>query len=413
MRVSGPVDPLSVDLDAVDLVDPRTYAHGDPHPVWHALRARDPVRWHPVGSGGFWSVTTYDDASYVLRDHTAFTSERGTLLSLLGKDDPAGGRQMAATDPPRHTRMRAPLQRALTIKAVERSTGLIAEQVRRLLAPARSGEPFDLAEALTQLPMAVAGMLMGLPQEDWPRLTRLTLMAIAADDPEYMSQETPEATVELAHRELFAYFAEIVRLRRRTPGDDLISLLMTTAVDGEPLGPGEVLSNCYSLLLGANVTTPYVPLAAFDSLLGTPALEDLLRPRSVADALEEALRWASPANHFMRHARHDVELGAVKIRAGDAVVVWLGSANRDEKVFADPYTFDARRKPNRHMAFGSGAHYCVGHTVARVSLRTLLTELGSGFSDFERAGETEHLSSNFVAGIKHLVVTAKVRKPGD
>ncbi|WP_395359299.1 cytochrome P450 [Streptomyces sp. YH02] len=409
MRLSGPVDPLSVDLDAVDLTDPRTYAHGDPHPVWQAMRAREPVRWHPKGDGGFWSVTTYDDASFVLRDHTAFTSERGTLLSLLGKDDPAGGRQMAATDPPRHTRMRAPLQRALTIKAVEHSTDVIAGQVRRLLAPARSGEPFDLAEALTELPMAVAGMLMGLPEEDWPRLTRLTLMSIAAEDPEYMSQSTPEETSALAHRELFAYFAEVVRLRHRKPGDDLITLLMNTAVDGEPLGPGEVLSNCYSLLLGANVTTPYVPLAVFDSLLGTPALDDLLSPHSVSDTLEEALRWASPANHFMRHAQHDVELGTSRIRAGDAVVVWLGSANRDEKVFTDPYAFDPRRKPNRHMAFGSGAHYCVGHTVARVSLRTLLTELGEGFTSFERAGETEHLSSNFVAGIKHLVVTAKVR----
>ncbi|MFD5824358.1 cytochrome P450 [Lentzea sp. NPDC060358] len=418
MRIPRSLDPAevdAVDLAAVDLADPRTYSHGDPHPIWARLRRDDPVRWHPVGDDlGFWSVTTLDHCSRVLREHENFTSERGTLLSLLGKDDPAGGRQMAATDPPRHTRMRGPLQRALTIKQVERSADHIRAEVRALLAPAASGEPFDFAAAVTRLPMAVTGMLMGLPPADWPRLTLLTLKSIAPDDPEFSEGDEPALALRRAHRELFAYFSDVVAERQRHPGgDDLISLLLGMEVDGREMSAGEVVANCYSLLLGANVTTPYVPAAALHALIGTPALAGVLSagpaPDAVAAIMEESLRWASPANHFMRYAVRDVDLGGTRVRSGDAVVTWLGSANRDEAVFRDPFTFDPSRKPNRHIAFGAGAHYCVGHTVARVTLRALFEEIIATFADLEPAGEAEHLSSNFVAGIKHLPVVAKVR----
>ncbi|AEW99316.1 cytochrome P450 [Streptantibioticus cattleyicolor] len=400
------------DIGGVDLVDPFLYSDGDPHSVWHAMRRHDPVRWHPVGERlGFWSVTCYDDGDFVMRDHTCFTSQRGTLLNLLGTDDPAGGRQMAATDPPKHTRMREPLQRSLTNKAVERYRERIRHEVRRILAPAVTGEPYDFAGEMTALPMAVTGTIMGLPQRDWAELTRLTLMSIAPDDPEYMTDGGPRATLEAAHRGLFAYFQDVVGERRRDLGDDLLSTLLTMEIDGRPLGAGEVLSNCYSLLLGANVTTPYVPSAAMERMVADPALaaDWLGHPELVQSGVEEALRWSSPANHFMRYAVKDVTVHGVEIPAGDAVVVWLGSANRDERAFADPFRFDIRRRPNRHIAFGAGPHYCVGHTVARVSLRVLFEELIGRFEGFEQAGPAEHLCSNFVAGIKHLPVTARVR----
>ncbi len=411
MRMSQPVDPARIDLDAVDLTDPRLYSEGDAHSVWHAQRAREPVRWHPVGDDlGFWSITSFAEGDRVLRDHTSFTSQRGTLLNLLGKDDPAGGRQMAATDPPRHTRMREPVQRALAIKSIARHKDRIRDEVRSLLAPGATGEPFDFGAAMMALPMAVTGTIMALPREDWPHLIDLTTMSIAQDDEEYMLPEGPEATLEVAHRELFAYFQDIVTRRRRAPGDDLISVLLTMDVGGRRLGLGEILSNCYSLLLGANVTTPCVPSAAMLELAGTAALADWMdNPDLVMSGVEEALRWASPAVHFMRYAIQDVEMAGRTIRSGDAAVVWLASANRDESMFPDPFAFDIRRRPNRHMAFGSGAHYCVGHTVARTSLRVLFTELLENFSDVELAGEPEHLCSNFVAGIKHMPVAARLR----
>ncbi|MDX2595843.1 MULTISPECIES: cytochrome P450 [Streptomyces] len=411
MRLTKPVHPDDIDLDAVDLTDSLLYAQGDPHSVWNAMRHRDPVRWQQVDDTlGFWSVTRFEDADLVLRDHTLFTSQRGTMLFLLGKDDPARGRQMAATDPPRHTRMRVPMQRALTNKQVEKYRDAVTTEVHRLLTPALEGEPFDFAEAMMSLPMATAGTMMGLPREDWPRLTRLTTMSIAPEDPEFAGPGGVEETLQAAHRELFAYFHDILRERRGNLGEDLISLLLEMDIDGRRLETGAVLSNCYSLILGANVTTPFVPTGAMAELIGTPALDEWRSdPKLLNTGVDEALRWSSPANHFMRYALQDVELHGRRIRAGDAVVVWLGSANRDVASFDDPFTFDIRRKPNRHMAFGSGAHYCVGHTVARMSLKILFTELFESFDSFELAGQIEHLHSNFVAGIKHMPMVARVR----
>jgi cytochrome P450 len=410
MRMSPQAHPDDIDLDAADLTDPRLYSHGDAHSVWRALRLRDPVRWHPAGGTGFWSVTRFEEGNRVLRDHTCFTSQRGTLLNLLGKDDPAGGRQMAATDPPRHTRMREPVQQALAVKSIAAHRDRIREEVRGLLAAGAAGEVFDFGAAMMVLPIAVTGTLMALPREDWPHLVRLTTMSIAPDDPEYELAGGPEATLEAAHRELFAYFQDVVTRRRRAPGDDVISVLLTMDVDGRNLGLGEILSNCYSLLLGANVTTPCVPSAAILELAGTPALADWMdHPELVASGVEEALRWASPAVHFMRYATQQVELAGRAIRPGDAVVVWLASVNRDETVFPDPFLFDIRRRPNRHIAFGSGPHYCVGHGVARTSLRVLFEELLANFGDVRLAGEPEHLCSNFVAGVKHMPVTARLR----
>jgi cytochrome P450 len=405
MRLTAPESEAWIDPDSVDMVDPAWQSEGNPHAVWQSMRRHNPVHWQRVdGDLGFWSITKFDDAERVLRESALFTSERGTLLNLLGKDDPAGGKQLAATDPPRHTRMREPLQRALTAKAVEEYRHRIRRAVQIVLAPGADGESFDFAEAMVQLPMAVTGTIMGLPEEDWSQLSQLTMAAVAPDDPDYMMRADPQATLEHAHRQLFAYFQDAVLQRRRRLDDDLISTLLTMQVDDRELNIGEVLSNCYSLLLGANVTTPYVPAAVLLELTGSPQLarDWAANPKVTGTAIAEALRWASPANHFMRYATQDVQLRNRSIAAGDAVVVWLGSANRDEEVFEDPFTFDLRRRLNRHLAFGAGAHYCIGHTVARLTLHELFTEMLDNYADFELTGKPEHLASNFVAGMKHL-----------
>ncbi|MEU5976477.1 cytochrome P450 [Streptomyces sp. NPDC047315] len=366
--------------------------------------------WRPVGSTGYWSVAGYAEAVRVLRDHEAFTSERGTLLTLLGRDDPAGGQQMAVTDPPNHTRLRGPLQQALSIRTVAGQRDVIRRVVTEALRPLADGGPFDFAAAMAALPMAVIGHLMALPEQDWPRLVRLTHACVAADDPEYQIDDGPQATLVTAHRELFAYFQDVVTRRRRAPGGDLISLLLTMELDGRRLSPGEIVSNCYSLLLGATVTTAQPPSAAVAALAGTPVLDDwAAHPELLSSGVEESLRWSSPTQHFMRHATRDVELRDVVILAGDAVVVWLGSANRDESVFADPDTFDIRRSPNKHIAFGVGAHYCVGHTVARVTLRILFAELLGRYTGFTLAGPSRRLRSNIISGFTHLPITAHVR----
>lgn len=394
-----------------DLVDPMLHSHGDPHAAWRTLREQAPVTWHPVGDSlGFWSVTRHADSDSVLRDYQRFTSERGTMIDLLGTDDPAGGSQLAVTDPPRHTVMRQPLQRALTFKTLQRSQEVIREQILRLLRPLGDGGTFDFAQAMLAMPMAVTGVLMGLPREDWTRLTRLTTTCIAPDDPEYRHPDGRRKTLEVAHRELFAYFQDIVRARRDNLGDDLISILLRTEFEGRRMSVGETVSNCYSMLLGANVTTPHAPSFALVHLIGTPELADwAAHPELITTGVEEALRWASPITYFMRYATTDVAVGGARIKAGDPVVVWIASANRDATAFPNPFVFDIRRRPNRHIAFGAGAHHCVGHSVARVTLRLLFTELFRSYTDFTRTGDAERLTSNFVSGYKHLPMTAAVK----
>ncbi|MFI1868760.1 cytochrome P450 [Streptomyces jumonjinensis] len=401
--------PVSAPRQA-ELIDPDLYGGDGAHEIWRQLRRHAPVSRQPVGDIGYWSVVGHADAGRVLRDHDAFTSEQGTLLNLLGKGDPAGGRQMAVTDPPKHSRLRSPLQQALSIKAVDDDREDIRRVVAELLGPLADGGPFDFAAAMSAMPMAVIGTMMALPEQDWPRLVRLTYACIAADDPEFQLGAGPQVTLVTAHRELFAYFQDIVTSRRRSPGDDLISVLLTMELDGRRLSPGEIVSNCYSLLLGATVTTAQPPCAAVAELAGTPVLDDwAAHPELLTSGVEESLRWASPTQHFMRHTTRDVEIRGVPIPAGDAVVVWLGSANRDETVFAAPDVFDIRRRPNKHIAFGVGAHYCIGHTVARVTLRVLFEELLSRFTEVELAGTPRRIRSNIIAGFSRLPITARVR----
>ncbi|WP_338674697.1 cytochrome P450 [Streptomyces sp. SCSIO 30461] len=401
-----------------DLVDPLLYSDGDAHAVWRRMRDLNTLTRQEVDDRrGFWNIVGFDDAERVLRDTATFTSERGTMLDLLGTDDPAGGKQLAVTDPPRHTEMQTRLKKALAVKAVERQKDMIRPLVLDLIMPLTDGGSFDFAEAMLAMPMSVTGTMMGLPKADWPWLSRLTTVCIAADGPEYQDQGGRDATLERAHRELFAYFQDLMRFRRNDLGDDLLSVLISTEFEGRHMDPGEIVANCYSLLLGANVTTPHSPNYVMAEFIDSGVLEDwAAHPEVNATAVEETLRWASPVNHFLRYATRDVEVRDTLVSAGDAVVVWLGSANRDETVFPDAMSFDIRRKPNKHVAFGIGPHYCIGHSGARVTLRILFEELLGRFDDFRPAGKPERLASNFVSGYKHVPITARpragVRRPG-
>lgn len=402
--------PMHIGRD--DLVDPTLYSDGNAYEVWRELRAVDGLSWRQVDdSRGFFSAVRFADADFVLRNHATFTSERGTLLDLLGTDDPAGGTQLAVTDPPRHTEMQTRLKKALAIKAVDRQREMIRAKVIRLIEPLGDGGVFDFADAMLAMPMAVTGTMMGLPEADWDWLTRVNTTCIAPDDPEYQSPAGRGLTLAVAHHELFGYFQDLVRHRRDNLGSDLISTLITTQFEGRHMSIGEIVSNCYSLLLGANVTTPHSPSFVMAEFIDTGILADwAAHPQVGPTAVEEALRWASPVNHFLRYATRDVELSGTAIAEGDAVVVWLGAANRDDNEFPEASTFDIRRKPNKHLAFGAGPHYCVGHSVARVTLRILFEELLGRYEDFRLAGPPVRLVSNFVSGYKHVPITARLRK---
>lgn len=392
-------------------VDPMLFGEADHRAAWEKLRGLDQVTWRQVDARrGFWSVVKYADAELVLRDVDTFTSERGNMLETLGGQDPAGGRQIAVTDPPRHTAMRSRLQRALTAKSVEAEHTSIRGLVRELFAPLGDGGTFDFAQAMFLLPLAVGGAMMGLPREDLPHLSHLLNASIAPSDSYYVESGGAAATADSAHRQLFAYFQDTYHERAGKPGSDLISLLISTEVDGRPMAPGEVVSNCYSVLLGSSVTVPQSPNYVMAEHLGEGLLDAWAADLGVTStAVEEALRLSSPARHFMRHATRDAQVGKTRIRSGDPVVVWIGSANRDEAEFPDSSEFQLRRKPNRHLAFGVGPHYCVGHALARATLRILFQELLTTYTAFEPAGTPERLTSTLVEGYKHVPITARRR----
>ncbi|MEU2388983.1 cytochrome P450 [Streptomyces sp. NPDC012461] len=400
MRLTRPTGREPIDLHAVDLADATLYSDGDPHAVWHVMREQAPVMWQSWRSSGFWSVTRHADVAFVLREHATFTSERGTLLHSLGEDDPAGGRQLSLIDPPWHAALRVPLQQALGSRPVEQYIPDIRFRVRELIAPGIDGEPFDLAKATAELPIAVFGTQMGLPKEDWPDLARLARMAVAPDEDAYRLPQGATATMNRAHREIYAYFHDLTRTRRNSNGEDLLSLLMAIETDGEPLDVPTVMANCYLLLIGATVSLAHVPPAAVLELIRSDQYERWrTRPDLLDSGIEEALRWATPASHVMRHATRDVDLGGALIRAGDPVVSWLGSANRDKEAFEQPYDFRIDRTPNRHLTFGSGPHFCVGFGVTRSTLRVVFEELFTHFESFEAAGDPVHVRSNLVAGM--------------
>ncbi|GIF62797.1 cytochrome P450 [Asanoa ishikariensis] len=392
-----------------DLTDPHLYADGDPHAVWERLRSQDPVSWQLAGGKtGYWSVTRHADVDRVLRDHATFTSTRGTFLNVLGKDDPASGKQLAVTDPPRHTAMRSPLQRTLSIRSTAEQIEMIRDRVRAALRPGLEHGSMDLAEAMSGLPVAVLGTMIGLPEADWPHVTELALMAVAPH--EWTLPRGPVVTLRRAHRGLFAYFQDQTHARQGSTGTDLMSALLEMGIEGCP-DPGTVVANCYSLIVGA-ATWPHAPTSALIELVRTGRYQELAgRPELLDPLVEESLRWASPANHFLRHTTRDVELGGVPLPAGAPVVVWLGSANRDESVFADPWTFDPARQPNRHLAFGSGPHNCLGAALARRMIRVVFEELFATVDDITLDAEPGHIASNFVAGHRHVPVTLRVRSP--
>ncbi|PWI09289.1 cytochrome P450 [Streptomyces sp. NWU339] len=404
-----------IDLDSVDLFDLDLYTSGDPHPIWDVMRAKAPVHHQVLPDGReFWSVTRFEDVCRVLGDHREFTSERGTVPTHLGTDDVAAGVLLTSTDPPRHTEVRRPLGSKLTARAVKSWEESIRRTIVRFLEPALDGETFDLAERALLLPAMVTGPLLGIPEKDWEELVQLTAMVTAPSDPHFL-QGNEAATLAIAHHELLAYVKEWVRTRRASglEDDSLLHHLMNVRPGGVPLTDEKIALDGYSILLGANVTTPHTVSGTVHALIERPEqfAKAQADPSLIPDLVEEGLRWTSAACNFMRYAVSDVEIGGGTIPARGAVVAWIGSANRDESQFPDPHTFDiTRSNAKRHVAFGFGPHFCIGAPLARLTLRVFFEELLQRFGSIELAGEPQHLRSYFIAGMTHLPIVAQKRQ---
>lgn len=405
-----------VQFDDPDLLRSAFHATTDMHALWAHLRDVAPVYKADPGGGReqFWVVTRHADVSRVLRSHTEFSSRRGTILSVLDLNTPdiATDDMLADTDPPRHRELREPLNPAFAPSLVATHDEMIRGLARDAIQRALDAGVYDIAHDTMMFAMSITGTLMGLPPESWERLMHVVMMTIAYEDPTYAAGNAM-ATVRQARHQMFEAFKEQFALRSRDDEHpDAIGIMRQMDLSEGPMTEQQAMVNGYVLLIGANVTTPHTLCTLFTQMAEHPDQFERLRHHreDLQIALAEVLRWASPVTALMRYAIQDVELQGQTIRAGEPVSAWLGSANRDERVFDDPYTFDLTRRPNRHVAFGVGPHYCIGAGMAKVTLQIFMEELLDMVETVEIAGEVQHVASHFVPGYKSLPVRFTPRK---
>jgi cytochrome P450 len=378
------------------LVDTELHATGDPHPLWRWMRENAPVHWHPpTDLPGFWSVTRYADVRAVYGDPATFSSAHGVLLRP-GKhgDDPGGGLTLALTDPPRHKRLRSLVADPFNVRSAQSMESVMRADVRAVLDRAIEQGECDLAhDVAARLSISIISRLLGVPDEDFETLFEWTHDAFAAQKP------------LAAHVPIMRYFIDLMYDRMDVPADDVASMIANGCVDEEPLTETEVLLN-YENMVGATENAGLSIASGLLAFLEHPDQWQRLREDRalLPTAVEEVLRWTSSATHSMRTATEPGAIGEQSVDAGDRVVLWLPSANRDETVFADADRFDVARRPNRHLALGFGEHFCIGGSMARSQLGILLSELIETVSEIEQTGPVVLLRSLAVNGPAHLPV---------
>ncbi|WNE95311.1 cytochrome P450 [Streptomyces luomodiensis] len=388
---------------APDLFEPGLFDGTGFYEVFAWYRAHDPVSWlHPAGEPeGFWSVTKYRDVVSVHRDSTRMSSTKGMRL---GSTDPAVGavanKMLIVSDPPEHTRMKRVLIQPFSHQMLARAEAYVEEVVADVVATAvRNPEP-DLITHLERIPTDVICAIMGLPRSDWAWMGKKTTEAF----------ESPSEVHRItANSEIFKYFYDMVRENRRTAANDFISGLTAHAHGGPHISDEELVFNLSGILAGGNETTRYT-LAALTLQLAQHPDQWRRIDRGEVDpavATEEGLRWSVPGMHVMRTATEAVRVGDVTIEPGQRVVTWIGSANRDEEVFAAPDTFDVGRTGNRHLSFGTGRHMCLGSRLARLEVTAYLRTLRRMVGSMTIEDEPRYNGSNFTWGLNALPVVLR------
>ncbi len=402
-------------IDPLDLVDPARFAaRGYPDAVWTQLRAEAPIAYfEPEGYQPFWAITKHADITDVASQPVRFSNQHGLVISPIGA--PSQPMEMVVTlDPPRH----GPLRRVAMPRFTPRAIRSRHDEIDRIAVEildgvaTGGGDEFDFVERIAApLPIAVISWILGVPKDDWQLLFQWTNEVIGKDDPEFRRPgETAGQTIKRARGEMHAYLGELIEARRRDPGDDIVSHLLASEIDGRPLTELQLLMYCELIVEAGNETTRNAisgGLLAFSEHRGEwEKLRDA--PELMDDAVEEMLRWVSPIIHFTRMATEDAEVHGVEVAEGDRVALFFASANRDEDVYEDPFEFRIDRHPNPHLAFGVGQHFCMGAHLARLEMETVFRHLMKRLESFEVVGPVERLNSAVNGGIKHLPLRCRL-----
>jgi cytochrome P450 len=402
------------------LNDPAFFATGDFYALFDRMRAEDPVHWtQSPDRRGYWSLFNHADVKQVFNDPALFSSEREGVMPVI--DDAMAeivreawgiGENVATIDPPRHAEFRKIIATPFLPKALAdgeaRTKQLIGEIFDRLPA---HGEIDLVGDLAVNIPMAVICDILRLPDEDRANMLDWGKMAIGGTDPEYQ-QGTAAETISRGFSLMLEYNKRLSTERRGCPFSDPLSMLANAQVYGKPLTLSEVGHNGVQLMLAGFETTRNAFSGGVLALLENPAQMALLRQdrKRLRLAAEEMIRWSDPVISIMRVATADTRIGDRAIRAGDRLVLWLASANRDASVFERPYEFDITRHPNLHVGFGAGPHFCLGGPLAKIEIRLAMEELLDRYDGIEITGPVERVQSTFVGGLKHLPVRLKPRQ---
>lgn len=411
-------------LAEIDLTDLDHFANGFPHDLFAIHRREAPVYWHPPtehtpDGEGFWSVATHAETLAVVRDPRTFSSETGGARPYGGtilQDQPAAGQLLNMMDDPRHQRIRALVMPGLTPRMIGSIEADLRRRTGRLLDRlVERGEGDFLVEVAAELPMQAICLLMGIPEQDRHRLFEW-VEGVFDFGARRSATGYDEAFAQNASN-LFEYSARLIAEKRARPADDMLSIVVHAEMPDEdpPRLTEPELSAFFSLLFAAGAdTTRNAAAGGLLAMIEEPAEWAKLKadPALVATAVEESVRWISPAAYNRRTATRDVDFFGNPIRAGDKVVFWEASANRDERVFDDAMRFRADRSPNPHLGFGHGVHHCLGANLARLEMRVIFEETLARVKKATLAGPVEWARSNKHTGLRHLPIRVAPERRG-
>lgn len=386
-------------FNPADVVDPELHASGEVHGLWRWMREHVPVHWHEPGDlPGFWSLTRYEDIRDVYQNPALFSSAQGVLLrpTELG-EDPGSGLTMALTDPPRHRALRGQVADRFSERCARSLAGEMRAEIRSVVTRAVESGICDVVHDIgARLSSYNISRLLGVEPEDREQLLMWTTEAFESGKP------------LTSHLALMRYFIDMMYARMEEPADDAMGMFVNNEVQDDLLTETEILLGVENLV-GASENAGLSMASGIFALAAHPQQwQRLVREREdgelVRSAAEEVLRWTSSATHSMRTATADTVVHGRRIAAGDRVVLWIPSANRDESVFPEPERFDLGRQPNRHLALGTGEHVCIGSTMARHQMRMLLETLAELVAVIEPVGDAQPLRSIAVNGPAHATV---------
>lgn len=405
-------------MDLIDLTDLDNFAGGFPHHAFVLHRREAPVFWHeptehtPDGEG-FWSVATHAEVLEVLRDPLTYSSETGgdrPYGGTLLQDLPTAGVVLNMMDDPRHARIRRLVSSGLTPRMIRRVEDELRRRSGVLLDSVAHGAELDfVVDVAAELPMQMICLLLGVPESERHWLWEAVEPGFDYKGRREVFESAPD--IDAARARMHAFGTELIAHKRANPADDMLSVVVHATlddVDPPQLTDGELYS-FFSLLFAAGSDTTRNAIAgALLALMEHPDQWEALRadPGLLTTAADEMIRYTTPSPSKRRTATRATTLGGHGIEAGQKVVIWEGSANRDEQVFTDPHLFDVARDPNPHVGFGHGVHYCLGANLARLEIRVMYQELLARFTGFELLEAPEWARSNRHTGLRHLKVRA-------